>query len=173
MNEDDLSSVGRHVLTLNAGSSSLKLAVFTAAPPIRKLCSGAVSRIGLPGTTLAITAGTTLCPQTPVDAADHARALEAMLAHLEPHFPLARAAAVGHRVVHGGPRFDSARLVTPEVLAELRRLSPLDVDHLPAEIAIAEAMARRAPQLPQVACFDTSFHRTMPRVARLIAVPRR
>jgi acetate kinase len=156
MNEEDLSSAARHVLTLNAGSSSLKLAVFTAAPPIRKLYSGAVGRIGLPG-----------------DAPDHASALEAMLAHLEPRYPLARAAAVGHRVVHGGPRFDHARLVTPEVLAELRRLSPLDVDHLPAEIAIVEAMARRAPELPQVACFDTAFHRTMPRVARLIAVPRR
>ena len=170
---DDSSSAERHVLTLNAGSSSLKFAVFSATQPIRKLLSGAVSRIGLPGATLAITAGSTPEAVHPLDIPDHARALEAMFEHLEPHYPLARAAAAGHRVVHGGPRFDGARLTTPDVLAELRRLSPLDVDHLPAEIAIVEAMSRRAPALPQVACFDTAFHRTMPRVARLIAVPRR
>jgi acetate kinase len=173
MIEGDSSSAERHVLTLNAGSSSLKLAVFTASPPIRKLLSGAVSRIGLPGATLAITAGSTPEVAHALDAPDHARALEAMLEHLEPHYPLVRAAAAGHRVVHGGPRFDGARLATADVLAELGRLSPLDVDHLPAEIAILEAMSRRAPALPQVACFDTAFHRTMPRVARLLAIPRR
>jgi acetate kinase len=96
-----------------------------------------------------------------------------ILEHLEPHYPLARAAAAGHRVVHGGPHYDRARRTTPDVLAELGRLSALDVDHLPAEIAIVEAMIRRAPALPQVACFDTAFHRTMPRVARLVAIPRR
>jgi acetate kinase len=172
MNEGAPSASERHILTLNAGSSSLKFAVFTPGPPVRKLLSGAVARIGLPGATLAIDAGA--APEGhDVDAPDHATALEALLTALEPRYPLMRAVAAGHRVVHGGPRYDRAQRVTPAVLDELRRLSPLDVDHLPAEIAIVEALRRRAPELAQVACFDTAFHRTMPRVARLLAIPRR
>jgi acetate kinase len=173
MNEGAPSSAERHVFTFNAGSSSLKLAVFTSAQPARKLLSGAVTRIGLPGATLKIAAGSTPEEVHALDVPDHARALEAMLAHIEARYGLERAAAAGHRIVHGGPRYDRARIVTPDVLAELRRLGPLDADHLPAEIAIVEAMTRRAPALPQVACFDTAFHRSMPRVARLYAIPRR
>ena len=164
----------RHLLTLNAGSSSLKLGVFTSARPPRRLLTAAVARIGLPGPTLTISRGSTPEEaQTIGDLPDHAGALEAALAGIEPHHPLSRAEAVGHRLVHGGPLYDRARLATPDVLAELRRLSPLDPDHLPAEIALVEAMLRRAPGLPQIACFDTAFHRTLPRVARLLAIPHR
>ena len=166
--------VERHLLTLNAGSSSLKLGVFTSARPPRRLLSAAVARIGLPGTTLTITAGSTPEEVEALDdVPDHARALEKALAGIERRHPLARAAAVGHRLVHGGPRYDRARLATPDVLAALRRLIPLDPDHLPAEIEMVEAMLRRAPSVPQIACFDTAFHRTLPRVARLLAIPHR
>ena len=173
MNERAQSQAERHVLTINAGSSSLKLGVFTVASPARRLLSGAITRIGLPGATLAITHGATPEPACSLDVPDHARALELMLEHIEPRCSLARAAAVGHRVVHAGPRYDHALRVTADVLAELRRLSPLDADHMPPEIGIIDAMARLAPSLPQVACFDTAFHRDMPRVARLLAIPRR
>jgi acetate kinase len=78
---------------------------------------------------------------------------------------------VGHRIVHGGERFDRATLVTPGVVEELRALASLDPDHLPAEIAIVEAMLARAP-VPQVLSFDTTFHRALPRVARLLPIPR-
>jgi len=160
------------VLTLNAGSSSLKFAVFTAAVPARRLTSGAVTRIGLPGAVLTVAEGTAPREEHALEAPDHARALDAVLAHLEPRHGLAQLAAAGHRIVHGGPRFyDRARRATPDVLAELRRICELDVDHLPAAIAIIEALGRRAPDLAQVACFDTAFHRTMPRVARLLAIP--
>jgi acetate kinase len=163
----------RCILTVNAGSSSLKLAVFTAARPVRRLLSGAVTRIGLPGATLAIATGSQPPAVHGLDVADHSSALDAMLPQLEPYGGLARVAAVGHRIVHGGPLYDRARLMTPEVVAELRRLSALDPDHLPAELAIVEAMSSRASGVAQVACFDTAFHRTMPRVARLLAIPRR
>jgi acetate kinase len=63
--------------------------------------------------------------------------------------------------------------VTPKLIAELRRITPYDPDHLPREIGLIQAFARRHPRLPQVACFDTAFHRTMPRVARLLPIPRR
>jgi acetate kinase len=157
------------ILALNAGSSSLKFAVLTSSPPAR-LLSGAVTRIGLPGAALATAAGP--APEAhAIEAPNHTRALEAVLAYIEPRHRLASLSAVGHRVVHGGPLYEEARLVTPDVLTELRRLRALDPDHLPAEIAIVEAMTLRAPALPQVACFDTAFHRTMPRVARLLAIP--
>jgi acetate kinase len=143
-----------HVLTLNAGSSSLKFALFASGSPPRRIFVDSVERIG-------------------AAADDHARALDVALSRLDGHGGLASVSAVGHRIVHGGPRFDGPRLLSPEVLAELRDLTPLDPDHLPAEIAIVEGMRARAPGLPQVACFDTAFHRTMPRVARLLPIPRR
>ena len=80
--------------------------------------------------------------------------------------------AVGHRVVHG-MKHTAPERVTPELLDELRRISPFDPDHLPREIELIEAFRQRHPKLPQVACFDTAFHRAMPRVARLLPIPRR
>jgi acetate kinase len=141
------------VLTLNAGSSSLKFALFATGSPARRVFAGSIDRVG------------TVVP-------DHAQAMAVALSKLEDHGGLARVEGVGHRIVHGGPHFDGPRRVTPDVLAELQRLSALDPDHLPAEIAIVRAMQERAPRLPQVACFDTAFHRTMDRIARLVAIPR-
>ena len=81
--------------------------------------------------------------------------------------------AVGHRVVHGGPNYSEPQKVTAEMVEELHRLSPFDPEHLPLEIELIEAFRQRHPRLPQVACFDTAFHRTMPRVATLLPIPRR
>jgi acetate kinase len=81
--------------------------------------------------------------------------------------------AIGHRVVHGGSRYAEPQLLSPEVMEELHRLSPYDPEHLPAEITLIEAFGTRYPGVPQVACFDTGFHRHLPRVASLIAIPRR
>ena len=92
---------------------------------------------------------------------------------LERKMRVAKLLAVGHRVVHGGMRYTQSQQVTAAVLAELRRLSPYDPEHLPAEIGLIEAFTRRYPDLAQIACFDTAFHRDMPRVARLLPIPRR
>ena len=81
-------------------------------------------------------------------------------------------AGVGHRVVHG-MNHTQPELVTPELLDELHRISPYAPEHLPGEIELIEAFLQRHPKLPQVACFDTAFHRTMPRVAKLLPIPRR
>jgi acetate kinase len=80
---------------------------------------------------------------------------------------------VGHRVVHGGPKYSKPQLVTAEMVEELHRLSPFDPEHLPEEILLTEAFHRRFSGLPQVACFDTAFHHDLPRVARLLPIPRR
>jgi acetate kinase len=81
--------------------------------------------------------------------------------------------AVGHRVVHGGPKYSDPQLITVKMVEELHRLSPFDPEHLPEEILLTEAFHHRFPDLPQVACFDTAFHHDLPRVARLLPIPRR
>jgi acetate kinase len=81
--------------------------------------------------------------------------------------------AVGHRVVHGGPRYSQPQRITAEMIEELHRLSPFDPEHLPLELKLIEAFRECHPTMPQVACFDTAFHRTMPRVATLLPIPRR
>jgi acetate kinase len=81
--------------------------------------------------------------------------------------------AVGHRIVHGGPKYWEPQKITPKMIAALRQLSPFDPEHLPEEIQLAEAFHKRFPRLPQIACFDTAFHHDMPRVAQIVPIPRR
>ena len=136
------------ILVLNAGSSSLRFALFEGA----RVAGGSIERVH-PG--------------------DQQSALGQVLEHLEPHGGLAGVAAVGHRLVHGGPSLTGPTILDDDALAELRRLAQLDPDHLPAEISLVDAMRARAPAMPQVGCFDTAFHAGIPRVARLLAIPRR
>jgi acetate kinase len=137
-----------NVLTLNAGSSSLKYALFVGTT---RAATGSIGRLA-------------------ADPAAHEAALSRVLADVGPHGAVD---AVGHRVVHGGGRFVTPTHIDDAVVDELRRLAPLDPDHLPAELAVIEAMRARAPDTPQVACFDTAFHARMPRVSTLLPIPRR
>jgi acetate kinase len=105
-------------------------------------------------------------------AIDHPAAVGFLLGWLEAQPIFASLKAVGHRIVHGMKHSEPAR-VTLKLLAELRRITAYDPDHLPREIALIEAFRKRHPKVPQVACFDTTFHRTMPRVAKLLPIPRR
>jgi acetate kinase len=161
------------VLTINGGSSSLRFAVYEAGETPRRQLDGKIDRIGLSGMNLVVTdqAGT---PQVPrrFAAANHQAAVAFLLDWLEAQPVFASVSAVGHRVVHGMKHSEPER-ITPTLVAELRRISRYDPDHLPGEIMLIEAILRRHPQLPQVACFDTAFHRSMPRVARLLPIPRR
>jgi acetate kinase len=161
------------ILAVNAGSSSLRFAVHgTGAAPDRVL-SGKMDRIGLSGTNLIVTdeSGRQSKPRRIV-AGNFRSATGALLDFLETQPIFASVGAVGHRVVHG-MRHSQPERVTPRLLAELRRITPFDPDHLPGEIGMIEEFKRRQPKLPQVACFDTAFHRTMPAVARLMPIPRR
>jgi acetate kinase len=144
------------VLTINGGSSSIKFALFTADESPRRLLSGTVERVGLPG-----------------GPPDYEHAVARMFDQLNERFGLAGVAAAGHRVVHGGPRFSQPVIVADEVLDELRRIIPLGPLHLPGEIELIEALRRRLPDLPQIACFDTAFHHDLPRIAQQLPIPRR
>jgi acetate kinase len=164
---------GAHILTLNGGSSSIKFALYEAVTPLQRGLHGTVDRIGLRGTNLSSldAAGQ---PQDTLEftAADHKSAANSLLDWLERRPDFQSVKAVGHRVVHG-MKHTEPEIVTPELLAELHRLCPYDPDHLPREIELIEAVRQRHPQLPQLACFDTAFHQTMPRVAKLLPLPRR
>ncbi len=170
---------GASVLSVNAGSSSIKFALYAGSgprAPVRApvcLLSGKVERIGSEGTSLSFEdrdrdeRGT-----EPVEGSGHGAAAAFLLDWLEDRLGSASMAAVGHRIVHGMEHMEPERL-TPALLAELHRLGPYDPDHLPRELELVEAFRGRHPTLPQVACFDTAFHRTLPRVARILPVPRR
>jgi acetate kinase len=158
------------VLTINGGSSSIRFAVYEASQSLRRRLDGKIDRIGSSGTNL-----TTSHPAGKprhLPAADHRMAVGLLLEWLEAQPIFASVKAVGHRVVHGMEHSAPER-VTPKLLRELRRITPYDPDHLPREIELIEGFAQRHPMLPQVACFDTAFHRTMPPVAKLLPIPRR
>jgi acetate kinase len=161
------------VLTINGGSSSIRFAVFTAGRSPRRLLAGKVDRIGLGGTTLQVTGPAGEPPRRQrLAAADHRAAVARLLDWLERQPVFATIGAAGHRVVHGMEHAEPER-VTARLLADLRRITPYDPDHLPREIELIEALRRRHPRWPQVACFDTAFHRAMPRIAQLLPIPRR
>lgn len=161
------------ILGINGGSSTLKFALFqTGVPPTREL-SGAIDRIGTPnGTFTWVREDTGTAERRTIAVPDHIACLEPLLACINDHLVQSPLVAIGHRVVHGG-RYREPQLVTPAVMEELKRLSVYDPEHLPAEIELIHEFARRYPHLPQVACFDTAFHRGMPHVARLLPIPRR
>jgi len=167
--------VTANILTINGGSSSVKFALFEASRSLRRKLEGRIERIGLPGATLVIkNPGQADSSTRPVSAANHKAAVSVLMEHLEETIGHSHVlTAVGHRVVHGGPKYVEPRLVTPEMIEELRRLSPFDPEHLPEEILLTEAFSRSFPDLPQVACFDTAFHHDLPRVAQLLPIPLR
>ena len=166
-------SLPQLILTINGGSSSVKFAVFEASASPKRTLAGQIERIGQAGTRLsAARADGASLDDRPIEAADHERAAEHLIAWLDTHVGLASIIAVGHRVVHGGVHLVEHQLVTDDLVAELKRTQPLDLAHLPREIALIEAFRRRFRGLPQIACFDTAFHRDLPRVARLLPIPR-
>jgi acetate kinase len=163
----------RCVLTINSGSSSIKFALFPFDSPRTRLLSGKIERIGLPSPTVTIKDGAKTSDKLPIAAPDHRAAGEFFIGWLEQNFGFSGLLGIGHRVVHGGADFTRSQRITPQLVAELHRLSPYDPEHLPSSIQLMELFEERHPQLPQVACFDTAFHRDMPRVARLLPLPRR
>lgn len=164
----------RRVLTINGGSSSIKFAVYLTGGAPQRVVSGSVERIGLGDAELKIKrADGQTSTSEQVDAPDHAAAVAVLLRRLGDRIPGDTLAAIGHRVVHGGERYAETSPVDDALLSELRRLSPIDPAHLPGEIAIIESLRAACPGVRQFACFDTAFHRSLPRVAQLLPLPRR
>lgn len=163
------------VLVLNAGSSTLKFAAFQKnAMHVDRVLTGAIDRVGRRDSQFRVDAGGG-SPELRqrIDTRQRRHCVGLILAALRRRFPAAKIVAGGHRVVHGGSKFSVPQRVSAKLLGALRRLSPFDPDHLPFEIELIQELQRHLPRTPQVACFDTAFHRGMPRVAKMIPIPRR
>lgn len=161
------------VLVLNAGSSSVKFALFSAGQrPLRHL-SGAVDGVGRDqGRFHAIDATGSTRADEVRRFSNQEQAIELVLSSIEQQATAWRITAVGHRIVHGGPDCDCPELVTPELEDRLKKLIPLAPLHLPHNLAGIAAVRAHRPDLPQVACFDTAFHETLPKLARMTGLPR-
>jgi len=163
-----------YALVLNAGSSSLKFCVFQrpAGQNWRLAARGQIEGIGTsPRLSVKDANGASLARQD-VKVGDGREAVEALAAWLRSKYGGSKVLGVGHRVVHGGARFKGPTILNQQVLEELRELIPLAPLHQPYNLAAIEAVFERLPGVPQVACFDTSFHRGQPAVAELIPLPR-
>lgn len=161
------------LLTINGGSSSIKFAGFQLATDLQQVFHGGIERIGLPGTKISFQLSLdSLAGSEPLEAGDHASAVEGLLKWLQTRLDFSQIGAVGHRVVHGMSH-QEPELVTESLLVELRGIQPIDPEHLPRQIELIDAFWKRLPGIPHFACFDTSFHHDLPRVARLLPIPRR
>jgi acetate kinase len=167
----------RCLCVLNAGSSSLKFALYQMDPngtqtgKLIRTLSGEVEHIGGEGRLLITPADGTAPRQTPVAAHDHAEALAALAAMPDGPLTAPGLAGFGHRVVHGGPALTAPVRVDATTLARIEAVSPLAPLHNPPAVAVLKTLATRFPDLPQIACFDTAFHRTHPEVADRFAIP--
>jgi acetate kinase len=161
----------RRLCVLNAGSSSLKFAVYGIGGGLRQMQSGEVERIGGKARLRIATADGKPVHEAALDAPDHATALEALAA--VPDGPLERGGllAFGHRVVHGGPDMTAPVVVDAATLARIEALNPLAPLHNPPAVAVLRVLGERFPGVMQVACFDTAFHRGHPAVADRFAIP--
>jgi acetate kinase len=168
-----MASSKKSILAINGGSSSIKFALFESGVVPQRILGGAVEQIGQPHPTLK-TQGAEPADNTSqsVSAPDHTAAVDVVMDAIQKRLGRDAIDAVGHRVVQGGPKYWSPQLITDALIEDVRRLFSLDPEHLPEEVLLIEAVRRRFPDVPQVACFDTAFHHDLPRVAQQLAIPR-
>ena len=160
----------------------MRIAVYDAKDTATKLLDGKIERIGTGDASMTVSelrrdaddehGPRYLKSTTALGAADHDAVAAFLMQWLGSHPLFASVGAVGHRVVHGMQHSKPER-VTPDLVTELKGLEPYDPEHLPREVAMIETVSRAYPKLPQVACFDTAFHRSMPREATVLPIPRR
>ena len=168
-----MTSANSRILTINGGSSSIKFALYEVGKSLKRGLWGKFDRIGTSNTNLTCNdsnGNQQYCHSTA--AADHGSAANILIDWLTEQDEFASVVALGHRVVHGMKHIQP-EIVTQELMDELHRIRPYDPDHLPREIELIESFQKRSPNLVQVACFDTAFHQTMPRSAKLLPIPRR
>ena len=162
-----------HILTINGGSSSIKFSMYQVEKPLVKLLFGDIEKIGTKEAKFHFT--TSQSPQknsVDITANTHDEAINYLVDWLEMKQYFASISAIGHRIVHG-MQHTEPELITDELLIDLKKISDFDPEHLPEEIKLIEVFKERFPAIKQIACFDTSFHTSMPVVAKLLSIPRR
>jgi acetate kinase len=167
--------VANSIAVINAGSSSIKFAIHAATSDADRSLGGQIEGIGLaPRLEIRDADGNVIKTDAwPAPNFDHQAAAREILAVVPPLIPGTAIIGVGHRVVHGGMHHDRPVRVTPDVLVDLSNLEPLAPLHQPHNLAPIRAIREAAPQMPQVACFDTAFHCGQPELAQAFALPRR
>ena len=169
-----LQNMADAILTLNAGSSSIKFGLFEAVAELPRIASGEVENIGAVPHLKIRTGGDLalerLWPRG--EALSHELLFEAILQWVETHLGGARLIAAGHRIVHGGGRYDAPVRLDAATLGHLAKLNPLAPLHEPHNLAAVQAVLSLRPNLLQIGCFDTAFHHDMPEVATRFALPR-
>ena len=168
-----MNTENKNILTINGGSSSIKISVYKSEEYPERILSCQIERIGLSNPVIVYTD-----PQNhkkksePVIATNMKEAMNVLMNWLDERKILENIIAIGHRIVHG-MEHTNAELITDLLLDELVKTIPYDPDHMPAEIALVNIFRKKYPSFIQIACFDTAFHKSMPRVAKLLAIPRR
>jgi acetate kinase len=161
------------ILTINSGSSSIKFGLYEIVKSERLLFSGSLERIGIRAGTFRIKdSNDQFLVDDHLDLPDHEAAMQKLFTWLQKQGAGQSLDGVGHRIVHGGAKYFQPQRITQEIIAELKELVHMAPDHLPHEIKAIQIIGRKSPDLAQVACFDTAFHRYMPRLAQIVALPR-
>jgi len=161
-----------NLLTINGGSSSIKFAMYEMAKDPILILSGSIDRIGSNNTAFNVTYENKEKESFEVYSPSFYEASIFLILWLKKQPDFARVKCVGHRIVHG-MNHTEAEIIDTSLLKELKKISDYDPDHLPAEIAIIELFKSRCAGILQIACFDTSFHTTLPRIAKMLPIPRR
>lgn len=162
-----------YILSINGGSSSIKFSLYKIKEEYESLIDGEIENIGAKNSTFNF--NNTLLQQknsVHITATNHSQAANYLLEWLETQKEFTSVSAIGHRIVHG-MQHTQPELITDELLKELKKISAFDPEHLPEEIKLIEIFLKRYPDKKQIACFDTSFHTSMPVVAKLLPLPRR
>jgi acetate kinase len=163
-----------YVLTLNAGSSSIKFTFFETSEAPRWLVEGVIENIGQDNVTFSVQSeDVTDNFSKKIVASNHSMAIQVLVTYLKEQASRYPLSAVGHRIVHGGPKYYTPCLVDDALLTDLRAFTLFDPEHLPAELHLIETVRDTFPDVVQVACFDTAFHHDLPIEARLLPIPRR
>jgi len=161
------------ILTVNGGSSSIRFGIYRLEAMLEQQLHGKLDRIGSNNPRLTFSHATGQNhEQHCAGITDYPSAIEALLAWLAAQEIFATVSAIGHRIVHGMQHL-TPEVVTQDLTRDLRHIASIDPDHLPGELDLIDAFSSLAPALPQVACFDTTFHQHMPPVATMMAIPRR
>ena len=160
-----------NILTINGGSSSIKFALYKTDEPLTLIISGSIKNISLNNTTFSYKNDTDNKKDISLSAVDDFnKAITYLIDWLELQVDFTTIKAVGHRLVHGMQHTEAVK-ISPELMNELKQISLYDPEHLPAEISLIEILLKRYPSLLQIACFDTSFHTSMPHIAKLLPIP--
>ena len=168
-----MNSVKNNILTINAGSSSIRFAIYQSGPELTQVLCGSIENIGFKNVSHSFSDTANLQQEhITVAITDIYEAANYLIDWLELQQDFRLVTAIGHRLVHGMEHTE-AEEINIALLDELKQIQIYDPEHLPGEIKLIETFLKRHPDLIQVACFDTAFHSNMPKIAKLLSIPRK